>query len=121
MINIEGFCPMGCGPTLRAEEGRAVNKIVCWDKDCPEPLAAQRILLDRETEHVIQFTGSGFSIQHPLRERLDDLLMTCELHLFCQALPGPPEGRGGMFHGFLRDGQWVLERDTTDPVGGDTA
>jgi hypothetical protein len=44
MINLDGYCPRGCGQTLRAEETRAVNRIVCWGQDCPEPLAAQKKL-----------------------------------------------------------------------------
>lgn len=108
MINIEGFCPMGCGPTLRAEETRAVNKIVCWHENCPEPLAAQRILNDEETEHVIRFSGSGFTIRHPLRERLDDGLMNCELHLTCIAMPGPPEGKTGTFRALEKNGAWTF-------------
>lgn len=114
MISIQGYCPMGCGRTLRAEESRAENKVVCWDADCPEPLAAQRILDDGETEHVVQFTGGGFTILHPVRERLDNKLLTCELHLFCMGFSGPPYGRGGTFRAMDRDGEWVLERTETE-------
>ena len=114
MINIEGFCPMGCGPTLRAEESRAVNKIVCWYENCPDPLAAQRILHDPHADHLVNFTGSGFTIRHPLRERIDDALMNCELHLFLMTLPGPPEGRPGSFQVSEKDGGWNLERQETE-------
>jgi len=121
MINLDGFCPMGCGQTLRAEETRAVNRIVCWGSGCPEPLAASRILQDSETEHVVQFGGSGFTLRHPLRERLGDALMECDLHLLLMALPGPPDGRPGRFTAREQDGQLVLKKTAEQPSGTDAS
>jgi hypothetical protein len=44
----------------------------------PRPGAASEILADRKTEHIVEITNSGWAIRHPLAERLDDALMTCE-------------------------------------------
>lgn len=119
MIRVQGYCPMGCGRTLHAEESRAENRVICQGADCPEPLAAQRILDDGETEHVVQFTGGGFTILHPVRERLDNKLLTCELHLVCMDFSGPPDGRGGTFRATEKNGAWVLKRTERDPLAGD--
>lgn len=116
MIRIRGYCPMGCGQTLMAEEGRAENQVVCWSGSCPEPLAVQRILEDPETEHVVQFSGGGFTILHPVRERLDNKLLACELHLFCMDFSGPPDGRGGTFRAMQEGEGWVLERTDGEPL-----
>lgn len=114
MIRIEGNCPMGCGPTLQAEESRAEGTVICMAMDCPEPLAAHRILADSESEHIVRFDGGGFTIRHPLRERLGDELMDCGLYLYCISLPGPPGGRPGTFRISESDGHWRMERLATD-------
>lgn len=110
MIRIQGFCPMGCGRTLKAEEYRAEGRVICMGQSCPDPLAAQRILDEPETEHIVRFQGSGFTVRHPLRERLGDALMECDLHLLLVALPGPPDGSPGRFTAREENGQLVLEK-----------
>lgn len=119
MIRIEGNCPMGCGAHLYAEEGRSFNRIICMAQGCPRISAAQEILEDAESEHTVQFSGSGFTIRHPLRERLDDKLMTCDLHLVCTGFPGPPDGRGGTFRAFEENGRWILRRLERESTAGD--
>lgn len=71
------YCPMGCGQTLHRMPGGMIS---CLAQKCPDKGAAQKILGDRETEHVVELGEDGFTIKHPLHERLDDVLMTCELH-----------------------------------------
>lgn len=110
MILIDGFCPMCGSQTLYAEEMRVVNRIICIGDDCPDPQATHRILSDSSTDHLVTFTGSGFTIRHPLRERIDDALMDCELHLHLMSMPGPPEGRPGVFQISGEGGNWALQR-----------
>lgn len=76
-MEISGHCPMGCGEGLILSE---LGEIFCADLLCPRPAAAAEILADTESGHVVTFTAEGFTIRHPLRERLDDALLTCALH-----------------------------------------
>jgi hypothetical protein len=64
----------------------------CWP-DCPRPTAAHEILADRETEHIVDLGTEGFTLRHPLRERLDDALMDCDVHARLAA-GGPPASTG---------------------------
>ncbi|SHI67316.1 DUF6085 family protein [Streptomyces sp. 3214.6] len=106
-LPVTGYCPLGCGETLqRAADGT----IACADAGCARPYAITAILLDRETEHIVQF-DDGFTIRHPLRERLDDALMRCELHRFCVSLPGPPREGSGQYRAIHRGPKdWVFQR-----------
>lgn len=82
---------MGCGQTLVIGTGR---HITCARAFCPNPAAADQILESgKETQHLVDLDNSGFSILHPLRERLDDDeggLWGCALHSHIQSLSGPP-------------------------------
>lgn len=82
MILVAGQCPMGCGEQLILGEGR---QLCCVHSKCPRPTAAAEILADTETGHVVTVTLDGqFAIRHPLRERLDDALLSCQLHVFME-------------------------------------
>src|ERR1700734_726671 len=84
---VQGCCPMGCGETLTlAAEGC----VTCMSLRCPRPDAVTVLLGDQETEHVVVFGAAEFTVRHPLRERLDDALMDCDLHHDIAAMPGPP-------------------------------
>lgn len=74
---LAGHCPMGCGETLHAVFGT----VACSHALCPQPSAVDLILADPETEHVVQLQDDGYSIKHPLRERLNDQLLDCDLHV----------------------------------------
>lgn len=87
MISIRGNCPMGCGPTLILGEGGAV---ICRDPGCPRPSAVHELLDDNEIEHVVRLSARDFDVQHPLRERLDGQLWSCDVHEQLRALKGPP-------------------------------
>lgn len=114
MVPLEGFCPT-CGMrTLCMENALPLNRIICTSGACPDPHSAQRILQDAQTDHLVDFGGAGFTIRHPLRERLDDALMDCELHLALMGMPGPPEGRPGKFRVFMEDGRWEMERQESE-------
>lgn len=86
-LEVPGFCPMGCGETLIIGPG---GRLFCGLVDCTRPTAAHEILADGETEHVVQFSRDTFTVRHPLRERLDDALMTCQVHEHIAGLDGPP-------------------------------
>jgi hypothetical protein len=95
---IKGYCPMGCGPTLKRRPYD--DKVICQQVRCPRPAAVAELLSDRETEHIAQFTGDGFTVRHPLRERLDDHLLRCLLHefLFSLSRQPVPDGRYRMVY-----------------------
>jgi hypothetical protein len=85
--SVAGHCPMGCGETLFLGQGGFVT---CRVIGCSDPAAVSKLLEDREAEHVVVFDERGFTVRHPLRERLDDELLRCDLHRYCADLPGPP-------------------------------
>lgn len=89
--SVPGYCPMGCGQTLFRASG---GYITCRYLKCPRPDAVSTILEDRETEHLVTFAETAFTVRHPLRERLDEALMDCDLHKLCANLPGPPAQLG---------------------------
>ncbi|MGC9540200.1 DUF6085 family protein [Streptomyces sp. UG1] len=115
MADIQGHCP-ACGwSTLFVGDG---GYLTCSRLECPQPDAAHRILADRETDHIVQFDDEGFTIRHPLRERLDDALMRCDLHLYCASLPGPPQPPG-RYRAVARDGDWLFQRFDVQVADGD--
>jgi len=87
MCTVQGYCPMGCGQTLFLGDG---GYVTCCYGECPERSAAADILENRETEHIVEFGDASFSVQHPLRERLNGDLFVCGLHQWIANLPGPP-------------------------------
>lgn len=90
-MEIKGYCPMGCGRTLFRGKG---GFITCSSLDCADPTAASKILADPETEHIVEISEGGFSIQHPLRERINGRLYDCEFHEELRRQPGPPAKPG---------------------------
>jgi hypothetical protein len=85
-MQVAGHCPMGCGEGLILSE---LGEIFCAGLLCPRPAAAAEILADTESEHVVIFEEHCFTIRHPLRERLDDALLRCELHAYLASQDGP--------------------------------
>ena len=89
-LTVGGYCPMGCGETLQLS---SYGVVVCMNQSCPKPYAVTKLLADSETEHIVRFTEDDFVVRHPLRERLDDELMRCELHQYVnQNFGQPPDG-----------------------------
>lgn len=87
---VQGRCP-ACGWVgLFIGDG---GHITCSQVDCPNPSAAGEILADGETEHLVTFTEEGWTIRHPLRERIGDQLETCDMN-DVRALSGPPRELG---------------------------
>jgi hypothetical protein len=85
--DVQGYCPMGCGRTLFLGEG---GHITCSWAMCPDPSAVDELLNDRETEHIVRLWDDTFSVVHPLRERLNDGIINCQLHDFLAQQDGPP-------------------------------
>lgn len=99
MTVVRGYCPMGCGETLTlGASSPALDSprlIVCSAPDCPDPEAVDKILADEETDHIVIFLeGRRFSLQHPLRERIDGELHDCELHRWLVENATPVEAPG---------------------------
>lgn len=76
MIKITGYCPMGCGQTLFLGEG---GYVTCSMLSCPNPTSVSDLLDDLQTEHVMTVTREGFTLRHPLRERIGRKLEECEM------------------------------------------
>jgi hypothetical protein len=83
MIEISGNCP-ACGHGSLVIHPAPLNAVPVWVRccwpDCPRPTAAHEILSDRETEHIVDLGEEAFTLRHPLRERLDDTLLDCDIH-----------------------------------------
>lgn len=97
---------MGCGKTLHLGEDGCV---FCIRKTCPDPSAMCDIMRDPETEHVVVFTLTGFTIRHPLKERLGDALLTCDLQELLSA-QGPPQVHGRYRATRAPGKPWYMER-----------
>lgn len=94
---------MGCGETLFVGEG---GYVTCSFSECPHPTAMFEVMDESETEHVVKVDAEGFSIQHPLRERLNGELFDCRLHAWMRKQGGPP----------VRPGRYRASEQEGDPV-----
>jgi hypothetical protein len=77
---IKGFCP-ACGQDeLYVSHLRC--RLGCSNPVCPDPDAADKLLADNETHHIVRFDPNDevFDIKHPIRERIDDELFDCSIH-----------------------------------------
>lgn len=79
--SVAGVCP-ACGEQHLGIQvwprDLDASRIHCWNLYCPDPTAAWKILNDTEQEHVVHFLGRrGWTIRHPLKERLADGLEAC--------------------------------------------
>jgi hypothetical protein len=111
---VAGFCPACGGRSLCLGAG---GYVTCSRVDCPRPCAAADLLDDPETEHIVQLDPDVFTVRHPLRERLDDALMSCGLHAHIAGLDGPPRQCGRYRVRAGGDG-WSWERLGTEESGG---
>lgn len=113
--DVQGYCPMGCGRTLFLADG---GYVTCSYVHCPTRTAVSDLLDDRETEHLVTFDEQGFTVRHPLRERLGEALMSCDLHRHCAELPGPPPQLGLYRATTIGGGRWTFVRQSE---GGDSS
>lgn len=112
--DIQGWCPMGCGRTLFVGNG---GYITCSYIHCPRPDAVADLLHDNEIEHIVAFSETGFTVRHPLRERLDDALMSCFLHEEIAAMSGPPVKPGRYRARSKQAGGWTYEPAAAPSAG----
>ena len=103
---LSGYCPMGCGPTLTVDPAGEAR---CAMTGCPRPRAAAELLDDQEAEHVVTLAADGFTLRHPLRERLDDALLDCNLHLML-AKEAPADLAPGRYRVSVCGSTWTWER-----------
>lgn len=106
MTDVAGYCPMGCGPTLFLGRG---GHITCSLASCPRRTAVAELLEDQEADHVVVLRKRDFTIRHPLRERLDDHLLTCAIHRRIASLAKPPAKPGTYRLTVLPAGSWMWE------------
>jgi hypothetical protein len=91
---IAGHCPMGCeGETLVVGKG---GRIECHGEGCPHPKAVD-VLLHQDHDHVVVFSSTGFTIEHPLSERILHTMSSCELMDDLRALDGMPVTEPGRY------------------------
>lgn len=75
--SLDAQCP-ACGQRslYRGFQGR----ITCATADCPDAGAVHNLLNDPNlTAHLVSVTVHGWTIRHPLVERVGDALFTCDL------------------------------------------
>ncbi len=88
--SLDARCP-ACGEygvLYRGFQGR----ITCSGEKCPDAGAVHNLLNDPQImEHLVRVTDHGWTIRHPLRERIGDALFACDLgnHLTGQRAKNP--------------------------------
>lgn len=103
---------MGCGETLELDSS---GKVRCSNKDCKKRYAVASIIADSETEHIVRIEKHSFSVQHPLRERLNGDLFNCQVHASLKALGGPPKPVG-VYRLMSGDWTWSLVEVHNEPT-----
>jgi hypothetical protein len=68
--------------------------IRCLNRKCPRPMGAQEILDGDPGADIVQIDEGGFSILHPLRERIDGGLFDCPVNKAILAMAEPPAPPG---------------------------
>ena len=115
-------CP-ACGRVMVAPHWTDSEPLVylhCRNPECPRPRAALEILCENEREHILVLSHhGGFSLKHPLRERLDGELLRCDVGEwvaeFCEVMvSGPTLGDWKPDRKY----QVWMEYDTTPGAGG---
>lgn len=86
-VKVWGFCPYGCGQTLIVRSDTGIIK--CQKDDCPNAASVTALLIRAIPEHIVNFKDGGFSLKHPLKERVDDNLFECSIHLNIAANADP--------------------------------
>lgn len=93
---VKGICP-ACGrETLGVIITGGGSFMHCAGIDCPRPTALQEILTTcSQPEHVVDLRADGYSLQHPMIERLDGVLLDrCSLDAWLRDSDVPPEAVG---------------------------
>lgn len=89
LIDVQGWCPMGCGRTLHLNMD--TGQIFCINRKCSRPLAVTELISrEGETHHTVAVRAGDFEIKHPLMERVTGSLLDCLLQRWLNGLDGPP-------------------------------
>jgi len=73
------YCP-ACGQETLVYDEMNTHQLSCTNIECPRMMAVQEILAEpQKTDHLVVIERNGFSVKHPLIERLDDKLLHCGL------------------------------------------
>jgi Family of unknown function (DUF6085) len=112
---ISGQCPMGCGETLCVVEG---GHVVCHGPECPHPSAVD-VLLHQPLEHVVEFSEQGFVVEHPLAERINHTMASCQLMIDLAALPAMPVDKPGRYLATKHQPDGYSESYRGDAIGWD--
>jgi len=97
---VDGICPacgkqyLGIAVWHRSEEASRVH---CWNILCPDPKAVWKILNRPDTDHVAWFGQHGWTLQHPLKERVDDKLASCPATAWMQRHIPAEADRPGLY------------------------
>lgn len=81
LINIPGYCP-ACGQhSLHTDaQGRSASPVHCLNPHCPDKGAAAKILLEgKQRHHIVALKDGIWTLKHPIRERIGDKLLECEV------------------------------------------
>ncbi|AON96942.1 hypothetical protein BI081_gp165 [Mycobacterium phage Tonenili] len=81
-LPVDGYCP-ACGRKslgVRTSAIREGSELRCFYPDCPDPEVVAKLLSDPEIHHVLEVKEGGrWTLQHPLRERIEGGLFDCPL------------------------------------------
>lgn len=92
MIDVLGYCPMGCGKTLHLNPDSGM--IACLNKSCPSPLAVTKLIGADSTSHLVKIERTGWTLEHPLKERVTGSLFDCSLADWLEHLDRAPVSSG---------------------------
>lgn len=106
---VKGTCPACGNQTLRYAASRL--GVVCTTPGCPRPSAVNALLAIATPEHEVELRANGFSIKHPMIERIDDALFNCPLHAYLTEIVDGRQENGDLELGryWVREvrGEWT--------------
>jgi hypothetical protein len=74
------YCP-ACGAPDIVVTANKGGLLRCTYVVCPDPRALEKVLSDpRLHQHIVRLDEDGWTVRHPLIERIDDRLFTCSLN-----------------------------------------
>lgn len=103
---VRGYCPFGCGETLNLD---ASGRVFCRNETCEDRYAIAEILNDEETEHVVDVDDANWTCKHPLRERIEDTVLTCEVTEYLSSALAAPV-TPGRYRVTVTFGTWSWEK-----------
>ncbi|QGF20328.1 hypothetical protein SEA_SIXAMA_178 [Gordonia phage Sixama] len=106
-IKVKGVCPE-CGE--RSLVVTPTHDLVCQNNDCVDRYCLTKLLSFATPHHIVKLTTRDYVIQHPLRERKEQQLFTCQLDTYIRSQVAPPAAPG-LYHAIeVPDGSWTWEK-----------